>query len=244
MRANYRLCVSKVDADSGCKKVEDNKISSTFFPRSETKNDWELGVLDFEMDYAYSDEVINQLIAQIKKAIKKVLKFKIKSDLTILSIGVGNPSFTADCFGVEVSKKISNILQTSFRSKNSKIRLCYFNPDIRAKTGLNTIDLINQVIKTALPDIIFIFDCFASKHAQKIGKCIQVKNTPLKPASAVCGYDELIDANGARVISIGAVLLGVKPASDLLVLKSNADLLTSRLSYAVSKAVSAIIKEL
>ena len=244
MKLNFRLSAT-TEYRKDCSSCDDErKIFSTFFPHEGKTRKWKLGVLEFNLDYAYSDQVLNVLSGEVEKAIKKVGALPRKAEMKILFVGVGNPCFTADSFGVDVSNNISNMLQTYFASRTSKFRLFYFNPDIRAKTGLNTIEIINQVISNVKPDVIFLFDCFATKHMGKIGCCLQVKNTALKPASAMGDYDNHIKAGDAKIISIGAVLLGVKPKSDLIILKSNADLLTNRLSFAVSKAVVNMIYDL
>ena len=95
------------------------------------------------------------------------------------------------------------------------------------------------------PDIIFLFDCYATKHNNRVGRVVEVKNKALRPASAVEGYDDKIVAkNGATIISIGAVLLKVSKNGQMLSMQTNADLLTARISECVADAVCGVLNEL
>lgn len=241
MKNNNRLCVSNEILNKRNKILNEDKIGSSIFEKGNTK----LGILEFGLNYAYSDKILNSIQMQLKKLLISITKKIDKQEVKILLIGVGNSKFTADNFGVYVSNNISSKLMTYFQNKKKKIRLYYFNPDIRAKTGLDTIKMINVAIENITPDLVFLFDCYATRQNSRIGKVIQIKNRPLAPASAVKEYDEkIVSKNDAEIISIGATLIKVSNNSDILAMKTNADLLTNRLGDCVSNAVSEFIEEL
>lgn len=243
MKTNFRLCASSFAS----KKIDKNQKKmgmSCSYAFADDKEDAELSVVEFGLEYAYSDKHKAAICDLVRGAIKKVGELTLQSHQNILFIGVGNPTFTADCFGVCVSKRIYSKLYLSNQTASTKFRFHYFNPDIRAKTGLDTITLTNLVIEEVRPDIIFLFDCYSTKHTSRVGKIIEVKNKALRPASAVEGYDDKIRADGAKIISIGAVLLKVSKNDQMLSMRTNADLLTARLSEIVADAVVDVLNEL
>ncbi len=242
MKTKFRLCASSFSLKNADKKSK--KMGMSCFSSEEDKDGAELSVVEFGLDYAYSDKHKAAICELVCSAIKKVGNLMIQDHQNILFIGVGNPAFTADCFGVCVSKRIYSKLFLSNQTASTRFRFHYFNPDIRAKTGLDTIALTNLVIEQTRPDIVFLFDCYATKRASRVGKIIEVKNKALRPASAVEGYDDQIKADGAKIISIGAVLLKVSKNDQMLSMRTNADLLTARLSEIVADAVVEVLEGL
>ena len=244
MKTNFRLCASSLQQKNTTKSQNKLGMSCSFFA-DEKASDINLCIVEFGLEYAYSDKHKKAICDLIYEAIKKVGKLKIQSNQKVLFIGVGNPNFTADCFGVCVSKRIYSKLYLSNQNSSTKFKFYYFNPDIRAKTGLDTITLTNLVIDEVSPDIIFLFDCYATKHNNRVGRVVEVKNKALRPASAVEGYDDkIISKNGAKIISIGAVLLKVSKNGQMLSMQTNADLLTARISECVADAVCGVLNEL
>lgn len=244
MKTNFRLCASILRTKNTDKEL--NKLGmSCSFSVDDEGDDTNLSVVEFGLEYAYSDKHQKAICDLVRGAIKKVGDLKIQSVQKVLFIGVGNPNFTADCFGVCVSKRIYSKLYLSNQTSNTKFKFYYFNPDIRAKTGLDTITLTNLVIDEVSPDIIFLFDCYATKHNNRVGRVVEVKNKALRPASAVEGYDDkIVSKNGAKIISIGAVLLKVSKNGQMLSMQTNADLLTARISECVADAVCGVLNEL
>lgn len=244
MKTNFRLCASSLQQKNTKKSQNKLGMSCSFFA-DEKASDINLCIVEFGLEYAYSDKHKKAICDLIYEAIKKVGKPKIQSNQKVLFIGVGNPNFTADCFGVCVSKRIYSKLYLSNQNSSTKFKFYYFNPDIRAKTGLDTITLTNLVIDEVSPDIIFLFDCYATKHNNRVGRVVEVKNKALRPASAVEGYDDkIVSKNGAIIISIGAVLLKVSKNGQMLSMRTNADLLTARISECVADAVCGVLNEL
>ena len=56
--------------------------------------------------------------------------------------------------------------------------------------------------------------------------------------------NKIISKNGAKIISIGAVLLKVSKNGQMLSMQTNADLLTARISECVADAVCGVLNEL
>ena len=239
MKTNFRLCASSLQ-QKNTKKSQNKLGMSCSFSVDDEGDDTNLSVVEFGLEYAYSDKHQKAICDLVSGSIKKV------GDLQIQSVQkVGNPNFTADCFGVCVSKRLYSKLYLSNQTSSTKFKFYYFNPDIRAKTGLDTITLTNLVIDEVSPDIIFLFDCYATKHNSRVGRVVEVKNKALRPASAVEGYDDkIVSKNGAKIISIGAVLLKVSKNGQMLSMQTNADLLTARISECVADAICGVFDEL
>lgn len=244
MKTNFRLGASSLQQKNTKKSQNKLGMSCSFFADEKT-SDINLCIVEFGLEYAYSDKHKKAICDLVSGSIKKIGDLKIQSVQKVLFIGVGNPNFTADCFGVCVSKRIYSKLYLSNQNSSTKFKFYYFNPDIRAKTGLDTITLTNLVIDEVSPDIIFLFDCYATKHNNRVGRVVEVKNKALRPASAVEGYDDkIVSKNGAKIISIGAVLLKVSKNGQMLSMQTNADLLTARISECVADAVCGVLNEL
>ncbi len=238
MRIKFRLELNKNYAEKFVSSQTKHGVTK-FLQQDE--NGKTLGhILEFDKSYVYSDGPQLDIAKEVERSIKELIRGEKFSN--ILLVGVGNANFTADCFGVVSSNLISRSLFNYIPSSFGKIKLNYFNPDIRAKTGLDTIKLINLVVEDLKPDLLFLFDCFSTSSKDRIASVIQINNTALSPASAVGGYDKKIKAD-CQIISIGAVLMKVQ-RQGFITMSTNADLQTQRMAEIVSLGVKNFLTSL
>lgn len=134
--------------------------------------------------------------------LEKVLKVyfgEVKSDDTILVVGLGNRHISADSLGVEV---VRNLVIT--RSLSEKLpQICAFSPSVLGLTGIETADTIEAVVGKIKPNIVVFVDSLCASHSIRLGKSFQVSNTVVVPGEGVDNSRKKVRISSAKTISIG-----------------------------------------
>ena len=80
-----------------------------------------------------------------------------------------------------------------------------FNPSVTGVTGLETADLIKQVVSLARPDVTIIVDSLAARNMERLSTTIQLCDTGIEPGAGMGNRRKAItrETLGCRVISIG-----------------------------------------
>ena len=139
-----------------------------------------------------------------------------------LVIGLGNSDSTPDSLGPKV---IKNIVVTTHLLEFSSLdpgfnELAAFSPGVTGNSGIETIDLIKNVIDTVKPTYLIIIDALASLSIERVNKTIQMSDTGIHPGSGVGNSRKEISKEtvGIPVISIGipTVVDAVSVVSDTI----------------------------
>lgn len=128
---------------------------------------------------------------------------KIKDTDSCLIIGLGNNKSTPDSLGPITVK---NILVTKYLKELGLIdqemrTVSSFIPGVRSTSGLDTIEIINALIKVSKADFIIVIDSLKTSSLNRLNRSIQLSNTGLK----IKDYEYKINKKtiGKPVISIG-----------------------------------------
>lgn len=155
-------------------------------------------------DYNNIEELKDVLVEELKK----IMEYnKIKEDQSCMIIGLGNRNSTPDSLGPLV---LDDILVTNHLFQYSTVEEGFrktfaFEPGVMAETGLETSDLLKNIVSGIKPDFIIVVDALASGSIDRLNKTIQITDTGINPGSGVGNNRKEIskDSTGVPVISIG-----------------------------------------
>ena len=148
--------------------------------------------------------VLDVFIKELEIFIKKL---KLEETDAVLVIGLGNSRSTPDALGPLV---IDNILVTKYLFTIGDVEkgyqnVCAFKPDVTGVTGIETIALINSVVKVSDAKCVIVIDALAASSVNRVNKIIQITDTGVHPGSGVSNNRGEVskDTLGIPVIAIG-----------------------------------------
>ena len=158
-------------------------------------------------DITDSDNFTN-VLEILEDELKKILDYcKIKTNDTVLIIGLGNRKIISDSLG---SKTIEEIIVTRHMYLLNDVDKRYRNvsilePNVLGVTGVDSYEIINSVIKTIKPDFIICIDSLCAMNIERLNKTIQITSSGITPGSGI-GNDKKelsYDTLGVPTIAIG-----------------------------------------
>ena len=159
-----------------------------------------------EEDEGYHREISEQLA----KVIKQLIGTK-KEDLSVLVVGLGNRAVTPDALGPRV---VDNLYITrhiireygnyAFGRKHVN-RISSIVPGVMAQTGMETMEIVNGVVKETRPDVVIAIDALAARNTKRLNRTIQVTDTGINPGSGVGNHRHALNEKsiGVPVVAIG-----------------------------------------
>lgn len=162
--------------------------------------------LEFEDVTDYNNkEIIKKIFG---KKLKELLdRLNIEKDDKCLIIGLGNQNSTPDSLG---PLSVDNIIVTNhlflLGELDSNFRaVSAIKPGVMGQTGIETVDIINGVVKKSSPDFVIVIDALASQSIERVNKTIQITDTGIHPGSGVGNSRKEISREtlGIPVIAIG-----------------------------------------
>lgn len=159
-----------------------------------------------EEDERYHREISEQLA----KVIKQLIGTK-KEDLSVLVVGLGNRAVTPDALGPRV---VDNLYITrhiireygnyAFGRKHVN-RISSIVPGVMAQTGMETMEIVNGVVKETRPDVVIAIDALAARNTKRLNRTIQVTDTGINPGSGVGNHRYALNEKniGVPVVAIG-----------------------------------------
>ena len=140
---------------------------------------------------------------------KMILNLNIKKDDNCLIVGLGNRNSTPDSLGPKI---LDNIMITRHLfilapdNVNDGIRcVSGISPGVMADTGIESADMLLDIVNDIKPKFIVIVDALASSSIDRINKTIQITDTGIHPGSGIGNNRKeiSIDTLGIPVIAIG-----------------------------------------
>lgn len=154
------------------------------------------------------DETDEKAIEVLSKIIKELLPKEEKG--SVLVAGLGNEKITPDAFG---PKCVSLILATRHINEEfanslgfEKLRsVSGIAPGVLGKTGIETSEIIEAVVKKTKPCAVIVVDALASRKLERLGTTVQLSNSGISPGSGVANARKAIDQTtlGVPVVAIG-----------------------------------------
>lgn len=159
-----------------------------------------------EPDEEYHKEISAVLSEQLKTIIPD-----IDEEKSVLVVGLGNRDVTADALGPNV---VDNLTITRHMVKEfgkaaynkSKVHMISgMVPGVMAKTGMETSEIIQGIVKQTKPDVVIAIDALAARSTKRLNRTIQISTAGIHPGSGVGNHRNALteEVLGVPVIAIG-----------------------------------------
>lgn len=191
------------------------------------------------------DYTIKLLMQEIKKIIKITKKRKI------IVFGLGNGRITVDSLG---PKSVRYVFAT--KGYNFKNEVCCICPDVFAKTGIETSDIIEAITKKVKPDLIICVDTIATANISRLAVSFQISNAGITPGGGLHNRNKKITKElvETECLTIGVPLLiygdnlidySKRNIEDLVLCPKDIDLYVNTCSKMIAKTINGLFtKEL
>ena len=203
------------------KKNNDIDISSILVSRKGSKviNKKPGKYITIEYPDITDETVRNDVQTIFIKEIKKLLRIKDKKE-HILVVGLGNSSSTPDSLGPLTINKltVTNHLYEMGIVDETYQRISAINPSVMGKTGIETSDMLLNLVKLLKPDKIVVIDSLASSSIERVNKTIQMTDTGIHPGSGIGNKRKEISK---EIFGIPVIAIGVPTVVDAVTIVSD-----------------------
>ena len=162
----------------------------------------EIDAMDFE-----NDEAVKRGSDAVKNELEKLVN--LKSDTSVLVVGLGNQHITPDSVGPRTAEKIfvtRHLQEIKNKEFDFEFRpVSAVAPGVLGITGIETGEIIFGIKERTKPDLIIAVDALASRSLSRLGCTVQLSDTGICPGSGVGNNrKELSEKSmGIPVIAIG-----------------------------------------
>ena len=184
------------------KDVSNDTINNIKVMKNEFENNHYTTIyFDDITDSDIYNELEKVFISEFKKYID------INSKDIILVIGLGNNKSTPDSLG---TLTIDNIIPTRYLFELGEVEEGYSNvsvykPDVIGNTGIESINIINGIVKDIKPTKIIVIDSLKANSLDRLTKTIQITDSGIHPGSGINNNRGEISnkTTNSKVIAIG-----------------------------------------
>lgn len=155
-----------------------------------------------------NDKLESSFVTLTQMALKRIFKqFGITKKHLVMVVGIGNEGLTADSLGARVVEKV--IVTAHLDNLRGKGNLCAYAPGVGGNTGIASFDVIKALVEKLEPKVIICIDTLASKHIERLGGVIQIKDSGLTPGAGVGNAKISLEQStlGVPVIGVGVPLI-------------------------------------
>lgn len=159
-----------------------------------------------EQDEDYHREVSKELACQLKSVMPDR-----ETEQSVLIVGLGNRDVTADALGPDVA---DNLLVTrhvvlefgkAAYNKDKMHKISCIVPGVMAKTGMESAEIVQGIVKETKPDFLIAVDALAARSTRRLNRTIQITTSGIYPGSGVGNHRNALtkETLGIPVIAIG-----------------------------------------
>lgn len=161
------------------------------------------------------DSEISELSVSLARELRSMLLHScgvksITRDFSLLVIGLGNASITADAIGpltadrIVATRHIKELEPELFEG----IHTCCISalvPGVLGKTGIESAETVKAAVEIIKPDALIVIDALAAGSIDRLATTVQLSNTGINPGAGIGNLrSELSHATlGVPIISIG-----------------------------------------
>ena len=134
----------------------------------------------------------------------------ITEDASVLVVGLGNSSITADAIGPEALARLTATRHVKIYDEElfKDLGLCEISaiaPGVLGKTGIESLEMIKAAVNEVRPDVVIAIDALAAGDVERLATTIQLSNTGINPGAGIGNLRSELseDTLGVPVISIG-----------------------------------------
>lgn len=141
-------------------------------------------------------------------------------DKKILVVGLGNYKSTPDALGPDT---INNILVTRHLFSLGEVEdgysnVCSFKPGVTGVTGIETSELINNLVSFLKIDLLIVIDALAARSIERVNRTIQISDAGISPGSGVYNNRGEIST---KTLNIPVIAIGVPTIVEATVIVSD-----------------------
>ena len=197
--------------------------------------------LYFELDIRDCDILDSDDIKSIENILAEVIQEVISYEMIdinkskCLIVGLGNSNVTPDALGPMV---VDNVIVTRhmFMIEPNGVseginNVCALSPGVMGTTGIETLDIIEGVLKKIDIDYLIVIDALASSSVERVNKCIQVSNTGIHPGSGVGNRRKELSKESLK---IPVIAIGVPTVVDAVTISLNT--IDNIINYLIKKS--------
>lgn len=158
------------------------------------------------------DEAMREITAEaVSRELSKLALGRIgHTPSSLLVVGLGNASMTADAIGPQTAEKIHATRhiraydEAMFRAL-ACAEIAVLQPGVSAQSGLDAADIVQHLCRSIRPEAVLVFDALAARATDRLGCTIQLADTGISPGSGVGNHRKALDADtlGCPVLSVG-----------------------------------------
>lgn len=134
-----------------------------------------------------------------------------KQELSVLVVGLGNSRVTADSLGpyvvenLQINRHLVKEYGHCVLNEGKTMLLSGLIPGVMGKTGMETVEIVQGVVKETKVDVVIVIDALAARNTRRLTRTIQIANTGIHPGSGVGNNRHAINEEtlGIPVIAIG-----------------------------------------
>ncbi len=150
------------------------------------------------------------LTGELRGIAEKLTGKCINADFSVLVVGLGNAELTADAIG---PKTISKLTATRHLRKHERelyyavgcASLSALAPGVLGQTGMESAELLRQVVRVVQPDLLIAIDSLAARSCARLSSTIQISDVGIAPGSGVGNHRARISKEtvGVPVLGLG-----------------------------------------
>lgn len=154
-------------------------------------------------DDGYHREVSEEIARHLRQLID------LKTEKSILVVGLGNQAITSDSLGpyvVDNMKMTRHIIREyglKGTGEEKMHRTSGIIPGVMAKTGMETSEIVQGVVEETQPDVVIAVDALAARSTKRLNRTIQITDTGINPGSGVGNHRIGLTEENLQVKVIG-----------------------------------------
>lgn len=146
----------------------------------------------------------------LKEALHTLLD--ISSEDSVLVVGLGNRNITPDALGSKVTDKLivtGHLCALAPEAVKDLGKVSCLAPGVMGLTGMETADIIKQVIPLVRPKAILAIDALAARSMERVSTTVQLSDTGISPGSGIGNTRSALckETLGIPVIAIGVPMV-------------------------------------
>lgn len=155
----------------------------------------------------------------VSEELKKIIDFNCNKSDEILVVGLGNIYVTPDSLGPKVINEIDvtrHILKYMPNMLDKETRMVSaISPGVLGTTGMETLEIIEGIVKNVNPKLIIVIDALASRSIDRISSSIQISDTGIIPGAGVENARKELSKN---TLNIPVIAIGIPTVVESAVL--------------------------
>lgn len=157
-----------------------------------------------------NEDYHREISEELARIIRELVPLE-KKDVSILVVGLGNREVTPDALGPNVvdnlfiTRHMIREFGTYALGEEHTNQISGIVPGVMAQTGMESLEIVQGVVKQTKPDYIVVIDALAARSVKRLNRTIQITDAGIHPGSGVGNYRNGIskESLGVPVIAIG-----------------------------------------